>query len=374
MRVAIVINTAWNIYNFRMGLVRALLAEGMQVVAIAPSDGYEKELKRNGCEFVSVPMEKTGTNPWKEFKIILRLYRAYKKAKPDIILHFTIKPNTYGSIAAKWLGIPIINNVSGLGTVFLNSGLVSKIALAVYRYTFRYPNKVFFQNEFDRELFLNKGLVAREVTEVIPGSGIDLKKFIASPKEQNGNTFTFLMISRLLVDKGVYDFIEAIKSLKEKRPELHFQLLGPVDPEHKRGISNEELQEWIDEEWVEYLGTTDDVRPFISNADCIVLPSYREGTPKTLLEAASMQKPLIATDVPGCNSIVVNNYNGYLCNLKDPIDLAKKMNKMADLDSVQITEFGKNSRKKVEDDFDEKIVVSKYLKSINKIANIGNEI
>ncbi len=367
MKIAIVLNTSWNIYNFRMGLIKSLQENGHQVVAIAPEDEYTSKLIDAGCEYHKLMMDSRGANILKDLGLIFELNRLYKKIKPDLILHYTIKPNVYGTIAARLQNIPAINNVCGLGTIFLNDNLVSKIGALLYKISFKFPKKVFFQNEQDRQLFKERGLIDDKITDILPGSGIDLTKFHGTDFKRNKN-FTFLLISRLIHDKGVLEYIEAIKILKSKGIEAKFQILGAKDIEHKRGIKEELINDWIENNVIEYLGKTDDVRHFINNADCVVLPSYREGTPKSLLEAASSAKPIVATDVPGCREVVDNEINGLLCKIKDPIDLADKMEKMIGLSNEQLKTMGINGRKKMEDQFDEAIVINKYLNSIKELV------
>jgi glycosyltransferase involved in cell wall biosynthesis len=265
------------------------------------------------------------------------------------------------------LGIPVINNVCGLGTVFLNKGLVSIVALTLYKIAFRFPRKIFFQNPDDRELFLLKKLVEASSTDLLPGSGIDLTYFSPYNKPKIEKQFTFLMISRIIHDKGVVEFIEAARLIKHQFPGIEFQLLGAIDEKHKRGISRELVQSWIDSGLIKYLEPAEDVRPAIAASDCVVLPSYREGTPRTLLEAAGMAKPLIATNVPGCRQLINHGENGFLCRLKDATDLAHQMEKMFLLTSEQRDDMGANSRKMVEKDYDEQLVINKYLRSIAEI-------
>lgn len=366
MKIAVVLNTSWNIYNFRRGLVESLISNGHKVITIAPHDKYSEQLTRLGCEHYNVRMDSRGVNPVKDLLLIAELYLKYKKAKPDVILHYTIKPNIYGTIAASLLGIPVINNVCGLGTVFLDKNFASKIAIYLYRVAFKFPRKIFFQNGDDMTLFRRKKLVDARVCEVLPGSGINIEEFRPIEKAANGR-FTFLLVSRLIYDKGVIEFIEAVRKIKEKGIDARFQVLGAIDEIHRRGIPKRVIEDWLNEGLVEYLGTTNDVRDAIGSSDCVVLPSYREGTPRTLLEAASMAKPIIATNVPGCNNVVKDNYNGFLCRLKDSEDLAAKMEKLLNLPLEKLKEFGQNSRKKVEKSFDEKIVINAYLNSINAI-------
>ncbi len=370
MRIAIVVNTSWNIYNFRLSLIKALLAEGHEVVAIAPHDKYAKRLVEAGCRFVPVTMEK-GTNPFKDLWLTWRLYRAYSRVKPDAVLHYTIKPNIYGAIAAHWAGIPAINNVSGLGTVFIKKDYISNIALKLYKQAFKYPKKVFFQNNDDRKLFLKHKLVRAGITEVLPGSGIDLEAFKPQPKPDTSAPFTFLMIARVLYEKGIAEYMEACRLLKEKYPTIKCQLLGQVDERSRFGIKQTVLDAWLSEGAVDYLGTTDNVATIIAQADCVVLPSYREGTPRTLLEAAAMAKPLIATNVPGCREVVQQSINGLLCRVRNAPDLADKMEQMLQMPQEQLKRMGEASRHIAETKFDVNFVIQRYQRAINEVANLS---
>lgn len=366
MRVAIVLNTSWNIYNFRMNLIRSLLAAGHEIHTIAPVDDFTPHLVNVGCFHHPLKMDSRGANPIKDLALIFELFALYKMVKPDVILHYTIKPNVYGSLAASFLKIPVINNVCGLGTVFLKNDMLSAMAIFLYRISFRFPKKVFFQNPDDLKLFLDRKLVPSNTVDLLPGSGIDLEKFKPMPFQRN-QKFTFLLISRLITDKGVIEYIEAARKLKSDGLDAKFQILGALDPDHKRGISKAIINTWINAGTIEYLGTTEDVRHFIRQADCVVLPSYREGTPRTLLEAASLAKPIIATNVPGCTQVVENNVNGLLCKLKDSNDLAAKMFTMAHLNSETLEKFGHNGRKKMEAEYNESIVINKYLSALTSL-------
>ncbi|GAB1445498.1 glycosyltransferase family 4 protein [Flammeovirgaceae bacterium] len=366
MKVAIVLNTSWNIYNFRLNFVKKLIAQGYEVHTIAPIDKYTHHLIEAGCIHHKVRMDSRGANPIKDFALIVELWSIYRNIRPDIALHYTVKPNVYGTIAATLLKIPVINNVCGLGTVFLKKNLVSAIAIQLYKWTFRFPKKVFFQNSDDLKLFVEEKFVDPATVDLIPGSGVDLEKF--QPMEfQRNESFTFLLISRLITDKGILEYIEAVKKLKSNGLKARFQLLGAKDPEHKRGIKEKVIDQWVTDGTVEYLGVTDDVRQFIEKADCIVLPSYREGAPRTLLEAASSAKPMIATDVPGCHHVVVDEVNGLLCKIKDADDLAEKMVKMANYNNEVLEKFGINGRAKMVEEYNEDVVINKYLQAIRSL-------
>ena len=371
MRIAVVLNTSWNIYNFRLGLVKSLLENGHEVYAVAPEDEYSKKLIEEGCIFEKVTMDSRGANPIKDFRLIFELHGIYKRIKPDVILHFTIKPNIYGTIAARLLRIPCINNVCGLGTVFLKKNLVSLVAILMYKIAFSFANKIFFQNPEDEKLFHEKNLVNRTRTDLIPGSGINLQDFLPEEYPQN-RKFTFLLISRLIYDKGILEYVAAIKRLKDQGVDARYQILGAVDFKHKRGIQPEIINNWLDNNLFDYLGRKEDVRPYIKAADCVVLPSYREGTPRTLLEAASMARPIVATDVAGCRQVVKDQHNGYLCNMADSEDLADKMLKMYQLPVAERKTMGRKGNEKVRSAFDENIVIDKYLKSIDAVKKLSN--
>ncbi len=365
MRIAIVINTAWNIHNFRMGLIRSFLEAKHEIHAIAPPDGYEQHLISAGCHYHPVLLDNKGTNPAKDLQYTRKLYSLYEKLRPDVVLHFTIKPNLYGTLAAKLAGVPVINNVSGLGTVFLRENMASKVARSLYRFAFRFADKVFFQNGDDLAHFISQRLVKAAITDVLPGSGVDLAYF--HPVEfQRNKPFVFLLAARLIQDKGIREYAEAVKILRQKNVDARFLLVGFKD-ESPFGVDAESLRQWTQNDLIEYQGSTDDIRGVICQSDCVVLPSYREGTPRSLLEAAAMGKPLIATHVPGCVEVVDAEANGFLCEARNAADLANQMLRMLALDDARLEQMGRASRRKVEEKFDEKFVIQKYHAAIASV-------
>ncbi|WP_421872664.1 glycosyltransferase family 4 protein [Marinoscillum sp.] len=368
MKVAIMINTSWNIYNFRRGLIKAILDRGDEVVAIAPSDDYSHRLLELGCTFRELEMSASGMNPVTDFGLILKMRSILKEERPDVLLTYTIKPNIYGSLASSGLKIPCVCNVSGLGTVFLWTGTVKKVAVALYKRAFKRNSWVFFQNDEDREEFLKLIPISRDKTSLLPGSGIDTNHF--QPIKSSGNSSPiFTMIGRLIVEKGIYDFIEAARIVKKKKPEVKFRLIGELDESHSRSIEKSELESWIAEDLIEYVPHLTDVRDAIATSDAVVLPSYREGTPRTLLEAGAMAKAMIATDVPGCRHVVIDGQNGFLCKLKSPKDLAAKMLLFLALSKEERAQMELTSRKLIVEKFDERIVVDHYLKLIDQLLN-----
>lgn len=370
MRVALVINTSWNIWNFRASLVRALQAAGHEVLAIAPPDDYSQRLETElGCRYVPILMENKGTNPVKDALLTRRFYQVYRRERPDVVLHYTIKPNIYGSIAARAAGIPSINNVSGLGTAFIVKNLVSRVVLGLYRIAFRFPHKVFFQNGDDRQLFLENGLVKAGITDLLPGSGVDTKRFRPAAAFVRQTPFVFLMVARVLYEKGIVEYFEAAKIVRQAVPGTRVQLLGGLDEAGGVGVARATFEEWLQRGDIEYLGRSDDVTTHIHQADCVVLPSYREGTPKTLLEAAACGKPLVTTDVPGCRETVQDGYNGYLCQVRSAPDLAAKMLQVLQLPDGDLQRMAQASRQLAETKFDEQIVLQKYLDAVAAVRN-----
>lgn len=364
--VVIAINTSWNILNFRAGLIRTLLAQGWRVTALAPEDESVPALLDLGCEVHPIEIDNKGTSPLRDIQLYFAYRRILAKLHPNAFLGYTIKPNIYGGLAAQALGIPVINNVSGLGTVFIEKNLITRIAKWLYQRAFRRSDHVFFQNADDQRLFVEEKLVNDSKTSILPGSGIDLTHFAPAPlatDEMDGKA-TFLMIARFLKDKGVYEYIDAARAVKRQYPEARFQMLGFLDAENRTAVQASEMQAWVDEGVVEYLGSAKDVRPFIQDATCVVLPSYREGTPRTLLEAAAMQRPLITTDVPGCREVVVHASNGFLCTARDADALAQVMQDFLALDLGARAKMGAQSRHMVEKRFDEKLVIAAYVAAL----------
>lgn len=327
---------------------------------IAPQvPAAESRMHELDVERIPVRIERSGLNPLADLKLLATYRNLLKRLRPVAYLGYTIKPNVYGSWAAASLGIPAISNVSGLGTAFIRNGPIQHIVTHLYRLGFRRAPVVFFQNDEDRRLFVERRLVRDEQARVVPGSGVDLARF--TPAKLVEGPPTFLLIGRLLRDKGVVEFVEAARALRADMPAARFQLLGPIDEGNRTAITRADLDSWIEEGVIEYLGTTDDVRPFIASATAVVLPSYREGLPRSLLEAAAMERPLIATDVPGCRDVVADGTNGYLCSVRDPASLAAVMKRLAELPADRRLAMGQEARRRVQDRFSEDFVIQAYL-------------
>jgi glycosyltransferase involved in cell wall biosynthesis len=360
--VVVAANSAWNLVNFRAGLIRALQAEGHRVVALAPEDEHGPRLAELGVEFQPITMQNSGISPFADLLLLTRYFRALRKIGPDLFLGFTIKPNIYGSLAARTLGIRVINNISGLGTAFIRKGLLTRTVTILYRLALRGSSTVFFQNREDLDLFVRDKMARPDQARLIPGSGVDLMRFKpAAAGAANGEEFRFLLIARLLWDKGVQEFVDAARTIKAVDPRLRCQILGFVDVDNRTAVPRATLERWVKEGWIDYLGETNDVRPMIDQADCVVLPSYREGMPRALLEAAAMGKPVVATDVPGVREAVDDGATGFLCKARSARSLADAMLRMARLTPAERAMLGAAGRRKVECKFSQSIVIEQYL-------------
>lgn len=367
--VAITANTAWYIYNFRRELILALQAEGFRIITVAPTyiDEYAQKLINMGCEHYNVDMDNMGTNPGRDIRTFFHFYSIYRRARPDIALHFTIKPNIYGTLAARLLNIPAINNISGLGTLFIKETVFTTIAEWLYRLSQYFAKKIFFQNIDDMSMFLSRKLVPESRVELLPGSGVDIERFRPMEKTEQSDKFVFLLIARMLKDKGIVEYVEAAKIIRDKYPLAEFQLLGFMDDKNRTAITYREMGEWVQAGLVNYLGPTDRVEDFIRNADCVVLPSYREGTPRSLLEAAAMAKPIVTTAVPGCRNVVDDGINGFLCPAKNVLKLADALERVLVLTPEERTLMGQKGREKIERAYNINLVLEKYISSIHEI-------
>ena len=373
--VLLIANTTGCLINFRHGLIKQLLKEEYDVQTLAPfysNEAYSKNAAENlktwGVLCNDIVVNSKGMNPIEDLKLVGKYVKEFKRIKPDIILSYTIKANIYGSVAARKVGIPIVTNITGLGNLYANPRLLTKVADLLYKWAFRKTQKVFFQNRDDMELFLSRKNLRKEQCGILPGSGINLELFKPEPMERNDNKLKFLVIARLIWDKGIKHYIEAIEILKPKYPNVEFQILGELGIDNPAAIPKELVDQWIDRKLINYLGTSSNVREQIKDVDCMILPSmYREGVPRTLIEGAAMGKPIITTDNVGCRDIVTHEYNGYLCKKGDTLDLAEKIERFINLTNAEREELGSNGRKKVIDEFDEEIVINKYMNIIKTI-------
>lgn len=360
-------NSFWNITNFRAQLVEALAGLGHPLWIVTPSADADWA-KARGADIIDISVDRSGLNPIRDVMLWRSYVKLFRTYRPAFYLGFTVKPNIYGCLAAGTSGVIALPNVSGLGTAFMNDGPLSRLVTSLYRRAFHHCPMVFFQNPDDRELFLERAIIRREQANLLPGSGIDLVRFAAQPPPPDDGELRFLLIARLLGDKGVREFVDAARLLREDYPRWRFQLLGDLDPDNRSGIPADELHRWTSAGLVEHLGHADDVRPYIAGATAVVLPSYREGLPRSLLEGAAMARPLIATDVPGNRQLVAHAVTGLLCDVRNPLSLAGAMRHLGTMDREQRARMGRAGREMVERHFGTDQVVRIYLEALRQLA------
>ena len=368
-KIALAANDAWNVVNYRAGLIRALQRAGGDVVVLAPEGAQAHAVRALGVDFYPVSMNPRGKSPAGDLATAVIFWRRLRAIRPAVLLGFTAKPNIYGSMAAALCGIPVINNISGLGAAFIRPGLLRGLVEHLYRRALRRSTTVFFQNPEDRDLFVERGIVSAEQAVLLPGSGVDLAHFTPVVKDAGSTQVTFLLAGRLLWDKGVGQFVEAARQIRRNHPQARFRILGLVERKSAAAVPASKLHEWAGEGVIEYLGSTDDVRPAFAQADCVVLPSYyREGVPRVLLEASAMGIPVITTDTPGCREAVDHGVTGLLCEPRSVDSLTTAIEGMLRLAPNDRKAMGMAGRAKMEAEFREELVHRAYLDALGKLG------
>ena len=367
MKVIISINTTWNIFNFRVGLIKTLQSQGYQVFALSPIDEYVERLEAMGVQHIPIKLDQQGINPFKDLNLIRQYYTIFKSIRPDLILSYTIKPNIYGNLAAKRLKIPTINNISGLGTLFINSNIItSYIGKLLYKIGLSSSKHVFFQNQDDKDLFIQSRLTSDKNSSLIPGSGVNIKHFKSNRITNKGKRFLFS--GRLIGDKGIFEYLEAAIIVLKKFPDVEFLLAGELGVNNKTAISVDNLNGHLEKNsQLKYIGKSDNMLELLKTIDVMVLPSYREGLSKSLLEANAMKIPIITSDVPGCRDIVTHGYNGFLCKVKSVDSLARSIEKIIEISNEMRHEMGLNGRIHIEQFFSEEKVINHYLNQVNRL-------
>lgn len=384
MKVCLIGNTAWSMIRFRSGLMQGLLAAGHEVVVIAPSDEYATRIEELGITFVGVSIDKRGTHPLRDLRLLFTFIRLIRQTRPDLIISYTIKPVIFAAIVARWHNVPSVSVITGLGTVFLRENWLTRVVEGLYRWSQSAVLTMFFLNDDDLRIFRERRLGPVTRMQRLPSEGVNISHF--SPGEDSHITSTkealpspqpirFVLIARLLWEKGIGEYVKAARKVRQRFPQSQFALLGILDVQNPDAVSLSQIEEWVQEGVVNFLGATDDVRQAIAASECVVLPSYyREGIPRTLLEAAAMCCPIITTDVPGCRDVVDDGINGYLCRPKDPHDLAQKMVQLIEATPDERRRMGAHGRLKVQREFDERVVVERYRQLIAEIMNRGRPV
>jgi len=370
-RIVIVANTVWYLANFRLRLCRTLIEQGFDVLAVAPAGDDALRLMEADITFVPLAMDGGGTNPIKDFLLWWRLVRLLRTHAPVVCLSYTAKPNIYVGLACRWVGVPRIHNIAGLGTAFIEESWLTVVVKHLYQWALKGAECVFFQNPDDLALFQNAGLVTRKQSDLLPGSGVDVDAFTpaeASAECSGDAAFRFLLSARLITQKGIKEYVGAARQLLAAGHSVECWLLGHLGVDNPSAISEAEVRGWEAEGVIAYLGSVEDVRPVLAQVDCVVLPSYyREGVPRVLLEAAAMGLPVITTDAVGCREAVDAGKTGLLCRPRDVEDLARCMYQMLSLPRSERIAMGQRGRAKMQREFDERIVIDRYHQTISTI-------
>lgn len=359
-RVLILSNNDVGLYKFRKELIKELVGNYEVYIAL-PYGDLVPELVRLGCNFIETPLERRGTNPWMDLKLLLNYRKIMKKIKPEIVLTYTIKPNIYGGLACKSLSIPYIENITGLGTAVEEPGLIQKVTLQLYKLALKQAKCIFFQNEQNKDFFINNNLISNSLCKLIPGSGVNIKEYslLDYPVDNNVN---FLFIARIMKQKGIDQYLEAAEYIKNKYSNTTFHVLGFCEQDYE-----EKLREMHKKGIIIYHGMQQDVQKFQEISHCTIHPTYYpEGMSNVLLESASCGRPVITTDRSGCREIVEDGITGYTVNQKDTKSLIKAIEKFLSLDYALKRNMGIQGRKKMENEFNRNIVINAYLREIKE--------
>lgn len=362
MKILVICNCASGLHDFRGMLIEKLISKGNMVEAIVPVVDLpqellaEKNIEKLSCRLIHVPMERRGMNPFKDFKLLLNYIKIIRKQKPDMVITYTIKPNAYGGIACQLCRVPYAVNVTGLGTAFQGNGMLRKFVTALYKVAFRKAKVVFFENEGNREVIVNAGIISKERTHVLHGAGVDMEKFqyVEYPKDDDSTRFLF--IGRVMQEKGVDELFAAMRMLRKDGVNCHLDILGGFDEDY-----SDIIKECEAEGWLTYHGYQSDVRPFVASCHCFVLPSWHEGMANTNLECAASGRPVITSNIHGCMEAVEDGVTGFLCEKKNVDDLCNNMKKFIELPYEQRRLMGLAGRKRMEEIFDKKKVVEETI-------------
>lgn len=368
MKIGITANSAWNLLNFRKSLILTLRKNGYDVFAIAPyDDAVDKLVQETGVQFIPLnQLSRKGSNPYQDIKLIREYRKIYTEHNIDISIQYTIKPNIYGSLAGNRANTKTISNLTGLGYVFLNKSLKNTIAKRLYKLALKKTSFACFHNPTDAALFEELGLADNSKIRVVNGSGVDTNFYTAFERPYN-EKFIFLFIGRLLFDKGIMELLDAYKKLYTINKNVELHILGDIDNGNPASLSQEDINQYKKETNLVHHGMHPEVKNFINNSDCVVLPSYREGLPKSLLEAMSMSKPIITVNSVGCKHLIDRDTNGYLAQVKSSESLFEKMNDMCMLSQSERDDMGKYGRELVLKNYSDKIINNEYLKLVAEL-------
>lgn len=361
MRVLILANNDIGLYNFRKELIQELIKQGDEVILSLPYGSRVDDFIKMGCRYIKTEFERRSMNILKDIGLMKQYLLTIRKEKPDYILTYTIKPNIYGGITARFSGIKYISTITGLGTTFQKKGFVRFLITKLYRAAMKKAQHVIFENEENKSIFIRDGIIPEDQAIVVKGAGVNLDEFSFTPMAFSGPT-RFLFIGRIMEEKGVNELFEAACRIKESfHSNVEFDFLGFFEDNYEHRVKELERTGVI-----RYYGFQKDVKNYIKNAHCVILPSYHEGMSNTLLESAAMGRPLITSDIPGCREAVIDGKTGYLCKVRDAEDLRHKIQMFLELSREDRAMMGMESRSHIEHLFDRKEVVKTIIKLMEK--------
>ncbi|WP_034769647.1 glycosyltransferase family 4 protein [Exiguobacterium artemiae] len=370
-RVMLLGNHAFVIYNFRKELIQQLLKDGYEVYLSMPYDKDKVPMMiKWGCNFIETNVDRRGTNPFRDLKLIKHYLKILKKYKPDVVLTYTIKPNLYGGIACRINKIPYINNITGLGSGFNKKGLLKNLIKLLYTVALKDSSKVFFQNEHDKKVLIDEKIITKNF-EVLPGSGVNLKEYLYHEMPSYSVT-KFIFVGRIMKDKGIHEFLEAaVKSKSKYGDNIEFNVVGFVEPTEIH--LSKKIEDLNSNKVVKYHGYQNDVKHYIQNVHCLIQPSHGgEGLSNVLLEAGAMGRILLASKIPGCQETIEVGKNGYVFDKKNVNSLCESIDKLMNLDIQKLDEMSLYSRYKINKEFDRNIIIERYLKEIQNLTLLNH--
>ena len=360
-KILILANLDVGLYKFRKALIKELLDQGNEVYISLPKGMLVEKFEKIGCHFIETPVDRRGINPGTDFKLMLRYINIMKTVCPDFVITYTIKPNIYGGLATRLKKIPYAVNITGLGTAFQSENMIKKLVIFLYKLSVKKAKTVFFENAENKQVFLKNNIIKESQTCLLPGAGIDLNEYKMTPYPEKSRNIRFLFIGRVMKEKGVEELFQAAKNIKKIYPEVSFDIVGPMEDDYK-----DRIHSLVRNGIIYYYGYQEDVKPFIRKCDCFILPSYHEGMANTLLESASMGRPLITSRIHGCMEAVKEGRNGYLVAAKDARELEEKIKEFIELSYTEKKMMGEMSRKVMAERFDKTGVVRMTIEGLER--------
>jgi glycosyltransferase involved in cell wall biosynthesis len=367
MKILIFSNSFWNIYNFRLPIINKLKINNKITIVAKKDNYYNKFLNINNVRLKKLNFSSKSTSIFSNISIFFKFFFILKKEKPDLLITFTIKPNIFGSIASRILNIKTINNITGLGTVFLKKNYLLLLIKFLFKFSFKKTKIVFFHNSFEKFFFISSAIIKKKQARIINGSGINPKNYRKKIFSRNRITNKFVFSGRMISDKGIYELIEAIKIVKKKYKYADFSIFGLLHPDNVGAIPQKTIQFWIDRGFINFYPNVKKINNHLSNFDCFIMPSYSEGMSRSLLEAASSGLPILCSNIPGCREIVKSNFNGFLFKPKNIRSLSNSIIKFIHLPTQKRILFGNKSRYIIQNNFTEEKITKDYLTHINEI-------